>query len=93
MPFAIALDTGSIVALLDRAGFDQVALSPSGEVDIRNAPRSNRLALYLGTEGEGLPGALLSQLKTVRVGMAHGFDSLNVAAASAIALHHFSAGQ
>lgn len=90
VPFAIATDAGSIVALLDRAGFGQVALSPSGAVDIRDAPRPDRLALYLGTEGDGLPDALMSRLKTIRIGMAEGFDSLNVAAASAIALHHFS---
>ena len=47
----------------------------------------DRMALYLGTEGEGLPADLLARLKTVRIAMAEGFDSLNVAAASAIALH------
>ena len=31
-----------------------------------------------GTEGEGLPTALMDQLKTVRIAMAGGFDSLNV---------------
>lgn len=90
VPFAMANDVGSIVEFLDRAGFEQVALSPSGTVDIRDAPRPDRLALYLGSEGEGLPGAILSRLQTVRIGMAGGFDSLNVAAASAIALHHFA---
>lgn len=93
VPFAVAADAGSIAALLDRAGFGQVALSPSGAADIRNASRLDRLALYLGTEGEGLPDTLLSRLQTVRIGMAKGFDSLNVAAASAIALHHFTAGK
>jgi tRNA G18 (ribose-2'-O)-methylase SpoU len=93
VPFAIAADAASIAALLDRAGFGQVALSPSGAGDIRTASRPDRLALYLGTEGDGLPGALLSRLQTVRIGMAEGFDSLNVAAASAIALHHFTAGK
>jgi tRNA G18 (ribose-2'-O)-methylase SpoU len=90
VPFAIAADAHSIVALLDRSGFGQVALSPSGAADIREAARPDRLALYLGTEGEGLPDDLLSRLQTVRIAMAVGFDSLNVAAASAIALHHFS---
>jgi tRNA G18 (ribose-2'-O)-methylase SpoU len=90
VPFAIAADAGAIVAILDRSGFSQVALSPSGAADIRDAPRPNRLALYLGTEGEGLPDDLLSRLQTVRIAMAEGFDSLNVAAASAIALHQFS---
>jgi tRNA G18 (ribose-2'-O)-methylase SpoU len=93
VPFAIAADASSIVSLLDDTDFEQVALSPSGTTDIRNASRRDRLALYLGTEGDGLPGALLSRLKTVRIGMAEGFDSLNVAAASAIALHHFSMGK
>ncbi len=52
--------------------------------------RSTRIALYLGTEGEGLPKDLLEKLATVRIAMRGDFDSLNVAAASAIALHHFS---
>ena len=93
VPFAFAAEAGSIVALLDRTGFGQIALTPSGMTDIRETPRPDRLALYLGPEGHGLPDALLSRLQTVRIGMADGFDSLNVAAASAIALHHFSAGK
>jgi len=48
------------------------------------------MALYLGTEGDGLPADLLARLETVRIPIAEGFDSLNVAAASAVALHHFS---
>ena len=65
----------------------------AAQTDIRDAARPERLALYLGTEGEGLPESLLARLRTVRIAMAEGFDSLNVAAASAIALHHFSAGK
>ena len=52
--------------------------------------RPERAALWFGAEGEGLPERLLARLNTVRIGMAGGFDSLNVAAASAIALHHFA---
>ncbi|WP_027165049.1 RNA methyltransferase [Mesorhizobium sp. WSM3224] len=90
VPFASFGDSATFIAALDRLGFSQFALSPRGTVDIRAAERSARLALYLGTEGEGLPPDLLARLHTVRIGMAEGFDSLNVAAASAIALHHFS---
>jgi len=90
VPFASFGDTGAFTAALDRLGFSQFALSPSGATDIRAAQHSARLALYLGTEGEGLPRDLLARLHTLRIGMAEGFDSLNVAAASAIALHHFS---
>ncbi|TPN82533.1 RNA methyltransferase [Mesorhizobium sp. CU2] len=90
VPFASFDDTAAFTTTLDRLGFSQYALSPSGTTDIRDADRVARLALYLGTEGEGLPQHLLTRLSTVRIGMAQGFDSLNVAAASAIALHHFS---
>jgi tRNA G18 (ribose-2'-O)-methylase SpoU len=90
VPFASFSGTDGFTAALDRLGFGQFALSPRGEADIRDAERPKRLALYFGTEGEGLPEALLARLRTVRIGMAQGFDSLNVAAASAIALHHFS---
>jgi tRNA G18 (ribose-2'-O)-methylase SpoU len=90
VPFASFEDTTGFITALGRLGFSQFALSPRGAADIRDAERTNRLALYLGTEGEGLPKSLLARLQTVRIGMAQGFDSLNVAAASAIALHHFS---
>jgi tRNA G18 (ribose-2'-O)-methylase SpoU len=90
IPFAFFADPAGFMATLDRQGFGQFALSPRGETDIREARRTDRLALYLGTEGEGLPESLLARLRTVRIDMAEGFDSLNVAAASAIALHHFS---
>jgi len=88
VPFASFDDTAAFTATLDRLGFSQFALSPRGTTDIRVAQHSARLALYLG---RGLPPDLLTRLHTVRIAMAEGFDSLNVAAASAIALHHFSA--
>ncbi|ESW78469.1 RNA methyltransferase [Mesorhizobium sp. M0644] len=90
IPFASFADAAACTAMLDRQGFSQFALSPRGQTDIRDAKTNERLALYLGTEGEGLPESLLARLQTLRIGMAQGFDSLNVAAASAIALHHFS---
>jgi tRNA G18 (ribose-2'-O)-methylase SpoU len=90
VPFAIAPDASAIAALLDPEGFEQIALSPGGTTDIRDAAHPDRVAIYLGTEGDGLPETLMSRLRTVRIAMAPGFDSLNVAAASAIALHHFS---
>lgn len=90
VPFAVFDGIERFTATLDRLGFSQFALSPRGETDIRATQPSPRLALYLGTEGEGLPQELLARLRTMRIEMAEGFDSLNVAAASAIALHHFS---
>ncbi|TGQ71316.1 MAG: RNA methyltransferase [Mesorhizobium sp.] len=90
IPFASFGDSGGFMAALGERGFAQFALSPRGASDLRDAKPAERLALYLGTEGEGLPETLLGQMRTVRIGMSQGFDSLNVAAASAIALHHFS---
>jgi tRNA G18 (ribose-2'-O)-methylase SpoU len=50
---------------------------------------ASRLALVLGAEGPGLPAEMLEQTQTVRIAMADGFDSLNVATSAGIALHHF----
>ena len=53
------------------------------DVRLQNEPK---LAIVLGTEGEGLTDAAISQCDyTVKIPMYHGVDSLNVAAASAVA--------
>ena len=73
--------------LLADHGFEALALSPSGKRHIAAIRRAQRTALVLGAEGPGLPAELMAGMTTVRIAMAPGFDSLNVAAASAIALH------
>ncbi len=88
VPFASFDDTDAFIRELGGRGYDQFALSPGGTLDIREARPAERLALYLGTEG--LPRDLLGRLTTVRIAMRGDFDSLTVAAASAIALHRFS---
>lgn len=93
VPFATFANTAELAQKLDDQGFAQLALSPNGKTDIRDAEQKGRLALYLGSEGEGLPQTLLARLTTARIAMTRDFDSLNVAAASAIALHHFSRGR
>lgn len=87
VPFARLADDAALFEALDRHGFEQIALSPSGREDIAALRRRGRTALYLGTEGEGLPASLMARMRTVRIPMSDSFDSLNVAAASAIALH------
>ena len=48
--------------------------------------KAERLALVLGTEGDGLPKQAISEADyVVRIPMSHGVDSLNVAAAAAVA--------
>ena len=90
VPFAREGSIETIVAKLQTAGFDIFALSPAGITDIYDAKPSRRVALLLGTEGEGLPKLLLEKLKTVKIPMSGSFDSLNVATASGIALSRFS---
>ena len=44
-----------------------------------------RLAVIMGTEGDGLPQKTITEADyTVKIPMAHGVDSLNVAAAAAV---------
>lgn len=75
------------------AGYRVIALDPApGGVELAAADpgTGERVALLLGTEGKGLSaGALALADQRVRIPMVAGFDSLNVATASGVALHHF----
>jgi len=72
------------------AGFEIAALAlDANAVDLADYARSapERVALLLGTEGDGLSAAGLASADTVvTIPMSRGVDSLNVAAASAVAL-------
>ncbi|WP_295813770.1 RNA methyltransferase [uncultured Nitratireductor sp.] len=87
VPFARFGDTEALAAALQARGFSLLALSPRGEIDIAEVERTQRDALLLGSEGHGLSHDDMTRLPTARIAMAADFDSLNVAAASAIALH------
>lgn len=90
MPFA-RLEAGEdLLSLLEGQGFEVVALSPSGERDLRAYRPAERTAVVFGAEGPGLPPELLARCQSVRIPMARGFDSLNVATTSGIVLHHLS---
>jgi len=90
IPFARAGASEDLIDLLQRSGFRCLALSPAGGRDLLDINRSPRTALLLGAEGQGLPDAVLSRVETVAIPMSGVFDSLNVATASGIALHHLS---
>ena len=50
-----------------------------------------KLAIVLGTEGDGLAAETIARCDyTVKIPMSHGVDSLNVAAASAVAFYELS---
>ena len=88
LPFAQLTDGEDLLALLERHGFDALALTPNASEPLARLRRPRRTALILGAEGPGLPPALLARTRTVGIAMASGFDSLNVATTSGIALHH-----
>ena len=93
VPFARLARGEDPLALLERHGFASVALCPSGDALLADWRPTGRNALLLGAEGPGLPPALLGRTKSVRIAMSAGFDSLNVATTSGIALHHFAAAR
>lgn len=64
-----------------------MALTPrSVPMDAPELKAEDRLAIIMGTEGDGLPTKEIEDADyTVRIPMAHGVDSLNVAAAAAVA--------
>jgi len=74
---------------LRELGFKTVAMALSDEAISINDPRllaEEKLAIILGTEGDGLCSATLADCDyTVCIPMSHHVDSLNVAAASAVA--------
>jgi tRNA G18 (ribose-2'-O)-methylase SpoU len=96
LPFARLADWPRDLEQLRAAGYTVLALTPRAEaVDIGELgdrrPLPARLALLLGTEGRGLsPEALAAADLQVRIPMAPEMDSLNVAAAGAVALHWLS---
>lgn len=86
MPYRRQLSDVDLLTALTERGFAIWSLSPRGETDIRAVPPTDRMALVVGTEGEGLPREILSAFGSVRIPQAPGLDSLNVATASGIAL-------
>jgi len=64
-----------------------VALTPSGDELLGSGPLGERVALMVGAEGPGLsPAALAAADRRVRIPIANGVDSLNVATAAAVAM-------
>ncbi|HSV04644.1 MAG TPA: RNA methyltransferase [Phenylobacterium sp.] len=90
VPFARLPPAHDLLATLERAGFEVIALSPAGAETLEEVPGAPRQAALFGAEGPGLAAELLARARSVRIPMAHGFDSLNVATASGIVLHHLA---
>jgi len=80
---------GQGIKLLQNLGFRTVALALNKDalnIDAPQLKQEEKLAIVLGTEGDGLAAETIASCDyTVRIPMANGVDSLNVAAASAVA--------
>lgn len=87
IPWTFLPDSG--IAALQALGFRTAAMAlcdRSIGIDDERLMNEERLAVVLGTEGDGLAETTISACDyTVKIPMAHGVDSLNVAAASAVA--------
>ena len=77
------------IRLLRELGFRTAAMAlreDSVSIDNQKLLAEKKLAVILGTEGDGLASSTIADCDyTVRIPMSHGVDSLNVAAASAVA--------
>ncbi|THD57581.1 RNA methyltransferase [Phenylobacterium sp.] len=93
LPFARAGSAEAMAARLAAEGFDLVALSPRGAMELDEIDAAPRTAVLFGAEGPGLPASVMARARTVRIAMAGGFDSLNVATTSGIVLHRMVANK
>jgi tRNA G18 (ribose-2'-O)-methylase SpoU len=91
VPFARVEREGwpSTVAALPESGFAVLALTPAPDAEplarvVAEAPE--RTAVLVGAEGPGLTAEAMAVARRVRIPMAPGTDSVNVATAAAIAL-------
>ncbi|MDD6614949.1 MAG: RNA methyltransferase [Lachnospiraceae bacterium] len=81
--------------LLKNMGFRTAAMAlkdDSVSIDDPRLMSEEKLAIVLGSEGDGLAASTIADCDyTVRIPMSHGVDSLNVAAASAVAFWQLGA--
>jgi tRNA G18 (ribose-2'-O)-methylase SpoU len=97
IPYARMSDWRGGLAEIRAAGFTLLALTPDqSAVPLDQAAAAGRVALLLGTEGDGLSSRWLAEADTAVCvpmradAMAMGVDSLNVVAAAAIACHELA---
>jgi tRNA G18 (ribose-2'-O)-methylase SpoU len=87
IPWTFLDDRG--IGALHTLGFRTAAMALTEDsipIDDPTLLSEDRLAIVLGTEGDGLSATAIADCDyTVRIPMSHGVDSLNVAAASAVA--------
>lgn len=84
------------ISVLNDLGFKTAAMAlrdDSVSIDNKILASEPKLAVILGTEGDGLSSCTIASCNyTVRIPMSHGVDSLNVASASAVAFWQLRSG-
>jgi tRNA G18 (ribose-2'-O)-methylase SpoU len=91
-PYARLENWPADLATVKSSGFTIAALTPRAHAaDITSCPRLEKLALLVGSEGPGLTAAAEQFADAcLRISTSGDVDSLNLATATGIALHHFS---
>jgi len=93
VPFARCPEYPRELLLMQQLGFQLLALTPHHEstpIDAIDPVQLDRVVIALGNEAQGLSADVLNVAsRWVGIPMARGVDSLNVAAAAAIAFHRF----
>ena len=91
IPWTYLPESGDWTQLLRSLGFRTVAMAlrdDSVRLDDPRLAAEGKLAIVMGTEGDGLASSTIASCDyTVKIPMYHGVDSLNVAAASAVAFY------
>lgn len=89
LPFAQGGNGASLIAAAEASGHEVWALTPRADAEpLPWVAVPERVALLMGAEGPGLPRDLIARARPVRIPMADGFDSVNVATAAALAMAH-----
>ncbi|WP_414637163.1 TrmH family RNA methyltransferase [Actinophytocola sp.] len=88
VPFGVVEPWPAGLKWLRDQGFRVLALSPGGGLPLASVDAGERVAVLLGSEGHGLTAEAMDAADAaVRIPMASGVDSLNVATAGAVAFH------
>lgn len=94
VPFTTLIPWPDGLKVLQDNGFTVMALTPDGASELSEVAVPPRAAVMLGSEGPGLtPEAVAAADVAVRIPMAGGVDSLNVATAGAVAFYALGAGR
>jgi tRNA G18 (ribose-2'-O)-methylase SpoU len=91
VPFTTLSPWPEGIKTLRDKGFRVLAMTPAADsVPLADAAGTDRVAVLLGSEGPGLSREAIDAADAaVRIPMAHGVDSLNVATAGAVAFYAF----